>query len=312
MVAPWLVDRSAQSNGKGIIDMRSLWLALALLIGLTAAACAQGCGAANPNCVVPTAPLGTSNNRAASTAFVVNALAGSIPATHYDFLIGNASAIAVATALAGDCTYGASGIVCLSTNGVAFTSAATTAIGTSGATIPLNNANNTFAGNNTYSGTGSFTAAQTFINSDLQLLGSSTGYTSFASANAGASNYTATFPAATDTIAELTQTQTLTNKTIAFASNTLTGVAPLASPTFSGTVTMPDSGTWTSAGIEGSVIGAASPEAITGTTINASSGFSANGTAGVASKSCAITTANVSTGITLTIKEGLITGTTTC
>jgi hypothetical protein len=34
-----------------------------------------------------------------------------------------------------------------------------------------------------------------------------------------------------------TDTQTLTNKTIAFASNTLTGVAPLASPTFTGTVT---------------------------------------------------------------------------
>ena len=34
-----------------------------------------------------------------------------------------------------------------------------------------------------------------------------------------------------------TDTQTLTNKTIAFASNTLTGVAPLASPTFTGTAT---------------------------------------------------------------------------
>lgn len=32
---------------------------------------------------------------------------------------------------------------------------------------------------------------------------------------------------------------TLTNKTISFASNTLTGVAPLASPTFTGTVTLP-------------------------------------------------------------------------
>ena len=37
-------------------------------------------------------------------------------------------------------------------------------------------------------------------------------------------------------VVTLTDTQTLTNKTIAFASNTLTGVAPLASPTFSGTV----------------------------------------------------------------------------
>lgn len=31
---------------------------------------AQGCGPANPNCIVPTAPAGTSDNRAASTAFV--------------------------------------------------------------------------------------------------------------------------------------------------------------------------------------------------------------------------------------------------
>lgn len=38
---------------------------------------AQGCGPTNPNCIVPTAPAGTSNNQAASTAFVTNAfLAG--------------------------------------------------------------------------------------------------------------------------------------------------------------------------------------------------------------------------------------------
>jgi hypothetical protein len=41
-------------------------------------------------------------------------------------------------------------------------------------------------------------------------------------------------------------------------------------------------------------------------------GYYAGGTAGVAAKSCAITTANVATGITLTIKGGIITGTTTC
>ena len=39
------------------------------------------------------------------------------------------------------------------TGGVSLTSAATTAIGTSGATIPLNNTNNSFSGNNTISGT---------------------------------------------------------------------------------------------------------------------------------------------------------------
>lgn len=35
---------------------------------------AQGCGPSNPNCIVPTAPAGTSDNRAASTAFVTNAV----------------------------------------------------------------------------------------------------------------------------------------------------------------------------------------------------------------------------------------------
>ena len=47
------------------------------------------------------------------------------------------------------------------------------------------------------------------------ITGSSTGVTTIGSANAGASNYTATLPAATDTLVELAQTQTLTNKSIA-------------------------------------------------------------------------------------------------
>lgn len=50
---------------------------LGLLIGLALAppaVLAQGCGQSNPNCIVPTAPPGTSNNQAASTAFVQQAL----------------------------------------------------------------------------------------------------------------------------------------------------------------------------------------------------------------------------------------------
>jgi hypothetical protein len=47
--------------------------------------------------------------------------------------------------LSGDCTTsGALAVTCLKTNGVSFTSAATTAIGTSGATIPLLNTTNTW------------------------------------------------------------------------------------------------------------------------------------------------------------------------
>ncbi len=50
----------------------------------------------------------------------------------------------------------------------------------------------------------------TFANSDLQLGGSGVGVTTFSSANAGASNFTLTLPAATDTVAELGQSQSFT------------------------------------------------------------------------------------------------------
>lgn len=71
-----------------------------------------------------------------------------------------------------------------------------------------------------------WTGTHTFTNSLLKLLGSSTGVTTFTSANAGASNYTITFPAATATVATLDGIQTLTNKTLTYADNTLTGVQP--------------------------------------------------------------------------------------
>jgi hypothetical protein len=49
---------------------------LGLFLSLSAsAALAQGCGPTNPNCVVPTRPVGDSTNAAASTAFVQNQIA---------------------------------------------------------------------------------------------------------------------------------------------------------------------------------------------------------------------------------------------
>ena len=83
----------------------------------------------------------------------------------------------------------------------------------------------TITKNLTFSGTVAHTAAVTFNNSDILLLGSSTGATTFASANASATAYTITFPAATDTVALLVATQTLTNKTISGSSNTLSNIA---------------------------------------------------------------------------------------
>ncbi|MDE2232582.1 MAG: hypothetical protein KGJ90_00420 [Patescibacteria group bacterium] len=62
--------------------------------------------------------------------------------------------------------------------------------------------------NNAWAGVNSF------VNSDLRLYGSSTGYTTFANANSGATNFTLTFPALTDTLDTLTAAVTLSNKTL--------------------------------------------------------------------------------------------------
>jgi hypothetical protein len=56
----------------------------------------------------------------------------------------------------------------------------------------------------------SWSAAQTFAASGIILTGSSTGTTTFTSGNAGASNFTLTFPAVTSTVAVLGQSQTFT------------------------------------------------------------------------------------------------------
>lgn len=58
-----------------------------------------------------------------------------------------------------------------------------------------------------------WTAIQTFTNSDLKLLGSSTGAITFTSDNASGTNYTLHFPAANDTLAAIAAAQVFTNKT---------------------------------------------------------------------------------------------------
>lgn len=92
--------------------IRTFVLAIGLLIGLTAGAAAQGCGNQNPNCIVPTAPPGTSNNQAASTAFVGAAISAAVPALpSADIFVGNASNAAVARALSGSCTITNLGVI---------------------------------------------------------------------------------------------------------------------------------------------------------------------------------------------------------
>jgi len=59
-----------------------------------------------------------------------------------------------------------------------------------------------------------WTAAQKFTNSDLLLLGSSTGYTTFTSANSGTTSYTLTIPAASGTVALTSQLSPLTESSL--------------------------------------------------------------------------------------------------
>ena len=84
-----------------------------------------------------------------------------------------------------------------------------------------------------------WTAVQTFTNSDLALLGSSTGATTFTSANAGATAYTITFPAITDTVVTLTATQTLTNKTLTSPTLTIPALGTPASGTMTNVTGLP-------------------------------------------------------------------------
>lgn len=78
--------------------------------------------------------------------------------------------------------------------------------------------------------TQTFTAVQTFTNSDIALLGSSTGATTFTSANASASNFTLTFPAITATV-----TTTIASGTAALNTTIVNSGACSSTQTFTAT-----------------------------------------------------------------------------
>lgn len=88
---------------------------------------------------------------------------GSSPGgVNHDIQFNNAGLFGGFT-MGGDCTVNtATGVMtCTKTNGTSFSAAATTAIGTAGAVLPLLNGNNTYSGNNTHTGTQNFSNAIT-------------------------------------------------------------------------------------------------------------------------------------------------------
>ncbi len=105
------------------------------------------------------------------------------------------------------------------TSGTVTLQPATGALGTVTATLPANTG--TIAELNLAQ---TWTATQTLPNSGLLMLGSSTGATTFTSANAGPSNYTITVPATSDTLVTLAAGQSLTNKSISGSTNTLSNI----------------------------------------------------------------------------------------
>lgn len=81
------------------------------------------------------------------------------------------------------------------------------------------------------------TGVKTVNSSGILIKGTSTGTTALASANASTTSYTATLPAATDTVVELAQAQTLTNKSIAASEVNSGTLAAAQMPALTGDVT---------------------------------------------------------------------------
>lgn len=98
---------------KRIITLIGATLAAGLLWAQPAHA--QGCGPQNPNCIVPTAPAGTSTNQAASTKFVQNALTTALPLPSGDIFIGSVGNVATAQAPSGDLSLSLAGAFTLKT-----------------------------------------------------------------------------------------------------------------------------------------------------------------------------------------------------
>ena len=120
----------------------------------------------------------------------------------------------------------------------------------------------TVAGNNTWTGT------QTFTNSQARLLGSSTGYTTFTSANSSATNYTLTIPAVTDTVAVLGTAQTYTATQTFAASGVILKGSSSGSTTFTSANASATNYTLTFPARDDTVVTINSADALTNKTIS--------------------------------------------
>lgn len=191
--------------------------------GVTLTAAVRGTGAMvldqSPSITTPAFTGATTGTWTVGGTVTINAftLAGTISGGGQNLnniIIGASTPLAgtfttlVATTINGNTFTTGTGVLTIGTAKTLTISNTLALAGTDGTTMTFP------GGNDTVMGT---TASQTVSNKSFvsfNLIGSSSGYTTFQSANASATNYALTFPAITDTVVALTATQTLTNKTL--------------------------------------------------------------------------------------------------
>jgi len=138
-------------------------------------------------------------------------------------------------AMSQDCTITNAGVItCLKTNNLAFASGATTATGTSGATLALLNGNNGWSGNETHSGTEAFTGTGSITTSAGQVyVGGTTSAPTLGANNSGALYLTAVNGLVQSGLGS-TYDSTIANKSGSVAMGVSTGTVNVV---FGGTIT---------------------------------------------------------------------------
>ncbi len=161
-----------------------------------------------------TAAVAPASGLTGTVALTNGGTAASLTASNGGIVYSNASTLAIlaGTVTAGQCLL--SGSSAAPTWGSCSGAAAVSSVANSDSTLTISPTTGSVIASLNLAHANTWTAVQTFTNSDLALLGSSTGFTTFTSDNAGASNFTMHVPASNNTLVTLSDTQTLTNKSI--------------------------------------------------------------------------------------------------
>lgn len=223
LIGPITAGRFIVDQGPGLDFANVAMSGDCVLAGSGAITCTKTNGVAfgtfaTANAATPPAIGGTTPAAGAFTTLTASTPIGltsggtnaSLTASNGGVVYSTASSFAIlaGTVTAGQCLL--SGSSAAPTWGSCSGASAVSSVSNSDGTLTFSPTTGAVVGSLALGHANTWTAAQTFTNSDIILLGSSTGATTFTSANAGASNFTATVPANTGTLAETNLAQTWT------------------------------------------------------------------------------------------------------